>query len=449
MAPRTADQALVREINLSIILNTLRDHAPVSRAKLAARTGLNKTTVSSLVKELQDAGFVREIGAGKSDEVGRKGVLIELNPQIGCIIGVEIGVDFILVVMTNFAAEICWRQRDQTAQLAGQTAILQRVLDMIHSAVQWTEQHSSRVLGLGLGIPGLVDVQTGTLLLAPNLHWQDVPLRRLLEREFNFPVYVDNAANMAALGENYYGAARESNNVLYISAGVGLGGGYVLNGQILLGSRGLAGEFGHMTIDPDGPECNCGNRGCWETFVSERALIRRACAAIKAGQPSALSELAHGDLKQLTVPMVVQAAREHDRIASEALAQTGRYLGIGIASLINAYNPEMVVLGGTLSLAAEFLLPEIRRVVEQRALGWPRRAATIQVAAQGLDACVMGGIASAYHRIVSRPKAASLAVLPGAADDPERAVSAHELGRLNAEWDGDVLSRELAALAGR
>ena len=445
MPTRTADQALVREINLSIILNTLRDHAPVSRAKLAATTGLNKTTVSSLVKELQDAGFVREIGADKSEEAGRKGVLIELNPQVGCIIGVEIGVDFILVVLTSFTAEIRWRKREHTAHLAGQAAILRRVLAMIHGAVHWAEQQSSRVLGLGLGVPGLVDVQSGTLLLAPNLHWRDVPLRPLLEREFIFPVYVDNAANMAALGETYYGAARESNNVLYVSAGVGLGGGYVLNRQILLGARGLAGEFGHMTIDPDGPVCNCGNRGCWETFVSERALLRRACDAIRAGQPSALTDLTGGDLKQLTVPMVVQAARAHDRLAGEALAQTGQYLGIGIASLINAYNPEMVVLGGTLSLAGDFLLPEIRRVVEERTLLWPRRAATLLLAAQGLDACVMGGIASAYHRILSRPKAVSM----GAPADETPVAAALGPRAADIEWEGDLLSRELAALAGR
>src|SRR5205085_488727 len=134
-----------------------------------------------------------------------------------------------------------WRQREQTAHLDGQEAILRRALEIIHSAVAQAEQESSRVLGLGLGIPGLVDVESGTLLFAPNLHWQDVPLRGLLEREFNFPVYVDNAANMAALGESYYGVARGSNDVLYVSVGVGVGGGYVLTREIILGAQGLAG----------------------------------------------------------------------------------------------------------------------------------------------------------------------------------------------------------------
>ena len=416
----------------------------MSRAKLAAVTGLNKTTVSSLVKELLDANFVREIGAGKSAEAGRKGILVELNPEVGCIIGVEIGVDFISVILANFAAEIRWRQREQTAHLADQEAILQRALGMIHNAVAQAEQESSRVLGLGLGIPGLVDVESGTLLFAPNLHWQDVPLRSLLEREFDFPVYVDNAANMAALGESYYGAARNSNDVLYVSVGVGVGGGYVLTRQIILGAQGLAGEFGHMTIAPDGPQCNCGNRGCWETFVSERALFRRVCAAIRAGQPSSLMEQTDGDMKKLTVPMIVQAAQTHDAIACEALAETGRYLGIGIANLINALNPEMVVLGGTLSLAGKFLLPEIQRVVEERALLWPRRSAQIVVAAQGLDACVMGGIASAYHHILSQPKTISLGA---PVDEAIPALVLPDMKLLTAARENDGISREIPALA--
>lgn len=407
MATRIADQALVREINLSIILNTLRDQAPMSRAKLAATTGLNKTTVSSLVKELLDANFVREIGAGKSEEAGRKGILLELNPQAGCIIGVEIGVDFISVILTNFAAEICWRHQEQTTCLSSQEAILQRTLETVHDAVAQAERDCRPVLGLGLGVPGLLDAQSGTLLFAPNLRWQDVPLRSTLEREFSFPIYVDNEANMAALGESYFGVARGCNNVLYVSAGVGLGGGLVLNGRILSGTLGLAGEFGHMTIISDGPECNCGNRGCWETLVSEWAVFRRVREAIARGQASALVELTHGNLEQLTIPLIVQAARGQDRVALDALAETGQYLGIGIANLINALNPGMVVFGGILSLASDFLLPEINRVVEARALKWSRHAARILIAAHGFDACVIGSIATVYQHVLSQPKKTS------------------------------------------
>jgi glucokinase-like ROK family protein len=408
---RTADQALVREINLSIILNTLRNQAPLSRAKLAATTGLNKTTVSSLVKELLDAHFIRELGVGNSVKAGRKGILIELNPQVGCIIGAEIGVDFIAIILTDFAGTVHWRQREPTTAFANQAAVVQRVLELIRAAVAQAECDCRSVLGLGLGVPGLVDAQAGTLLFAPNLHWRDVPLRCLLEREFRFPIYVDNEATMAALGESYFGVARECNYVLYVSAGIGLGGGVVLNHRILPGARGLAGEFGHMTMLPDGPACNCGNRGCWETLVSQWAVFRRVREAIAKGQASSLIELTHNDLDALTVPLVVQAACAQDPVALEALAETGRYLGIGIANLINALNPEMVVFGGSMSLASDFLLPELTRVVEARALPWSRNATRIVAAAHGLDACVMGGIATVNHHILSQPKGANASPL--------------------------------------
>ncbi|MBI5030316.1 MAG: ROK family transcriptional regulator [Chloroflexi bacterium] len=404
MTTKTADQAFVREINLSIILNTLHDHTRISRARLAAITGLNKATVSRLIKELLDANFVREIGSPKGDDAGRPAILLELNPHAGYIIGAEIGVDFISVVLTNFAVEVHWRHQEQTSHLPNQEAILQRTLAIIHAALDHAKRDGQQILGLGLGVPGLVDVQSGALLFAPNLGWRDVKLRELLEHEFNFPIYVDNEANLAALGESRFGVARGCKNVLFITSGRGLGGGIVLNGDVWTGAIGLAGEVGHMTIALDGPQCNCGNRGCWETLVTEGAVYRFVREALTAGQKSFLSDLTHGDLDQLTIPLVVQAARSQDPVALDALKKTGQYLGVGLANLINAWNPEMIVLGGNLSLASEFLLPEINQVIEARSLLWSRRVAKILIAAYGSDACAMGGVTAVYHHILSEPR---------------------------------------------
>ncbi len=399
---RTGDQLLVREINLSIILNTLRIAGPLSRASLALKTGLNKTTVSSLINELVGARFVRERGYHGSGG-GRPGMLLELNPGAGSIIAAEIGVDFISVILTNFNAEILWRHQEDIIAREGQKETLQRTTQLLRRAVAQAERSSARILGIAVGVPGLVDVQSGTLIFAPNLRWRDVPLKSLLESKFNCPIFVDNEAKMAALGESYFGVARGHRNVLYLSAGVGLGGGVVLDGRIVPGATGFAGEFGHMTQEPDGLPCNCGNRGCWETLVSQLAVFRRVRNAIDAGQSSRLLDLTHGDLEKLTIPLIVEAAREGDGVACEALEQTGRYLGIGLANLINAFNPEMVVFGGILSLAGDFLLPVMKRVIEERALLWVRRAASIAVAANGFDACVMGGIATVYYHILSQP----------------------------------------------
>ncbi len=403
---RTGDQALVREINLSHIMQRLFAHGKLSRSAMAEMTGLNKSTVSSLVQELIEMGFVREVGV-VSGNVGRPSILLELNPQAGYIVSCELGVDFISIVCTNFGAEVLWRHRESMRAARHQQAILDRMVALVHEALAAGMagcEGRCGLMGLALGVPGLVDEASGTLLFAPNLVWQDVPLRDILSHAFEgIPVFVDNEANMAALGENLYGAAKGYDEVLFISAGVGLGGAIVRNGQLLRGTTGFAGEFGHMTMDPDGEPCNCGNRGCWETQVSQSAVFRTIRQAIQGGQSSVLQNMTGRDLDQLSIPLVVAAAEAGDAVALDALRQVGRYLGIGIASLVNALNPDRIVFGGILSLAGSFLLPVMEAEVQQRALRWNREAARIVLAQHGSDACLMGGIAVICQSIIAQP----------------------------------------------
>lgn len=399
---RTGDQALIREINLSIILNALRERSPLSRAALATGTGLNKTTVSSLVQQLIDENFVSESGVGKNI-TGRPGILLQLNPRAGGMIGVEIGVDFISVILADFAAHVVWRHQERTDRRDAQSAILQRINANIQSAIQHAQKLNLPVLGIALGVPGLVDTQSGTLLYAPNLQWENVPLRQMLSARFDFPVIVDNEATMAAFGESFFGVARGSRNVLYVSAGVGIGGGFVLDGRIYPGSAGFAGEVGHMTLEMQGPLCSCGNCGCWETLASQSAVFRRVHESIAGGSISSLSRFKNGKRESLTIPLVVRAAEEGDLVAREALTETGKYLGVGLANLMNALNPGMVVFGGILSLAKEFLMPVIQETIRTRTLRWSSRSAQIVVAAYGSDACVMGAVAMIYDQILRQP----------------------------------------------
>jgi predicted NBD/HSP70 family sugar kinase len=208
---------------------------------------------------------------------------------------------------------------------------------------------------------------------------------------------------MAALGESYFGAGQDSEFVLCIIVGAGLGGGIVLNGQLLSGASGLAGEVGHTTIDPDGPLCSCGNTGCWETLVSQRALYRYVQEAILGGSPSTLAALTGGNLNRLTVPMIVQAAQQGDQVALDAWQELGYWFGVGLANLVNVLNPERIVIGGSLSLGHEFILPIVKEIVSQRALHWPCQSCAIVIAEHAMDACAMGGIATVYRKILSQP----------------------------------------------
>jgi glucokinase-like ROK family protein len=384
-------------------MHSLHKHAPISRAALAEITGLNKTTVSSLIQELLDLQFVREVGL-ESAGTGRPAILLELNPTAGYMVSAEIGVDFISVMGTNFAIESVWQHKENTKPELGQRAILNHSLALLRQAVKAGGDLGQPLLGLAVGVPGLVEQRDGIILFAPNLGWQNVPLRDTLCQTFDTRIFINNEANLATLGEHYFGAAQGYHEVLYVSAGVGLGGGVIHNGQLFNGGTGLAGEFGHMTMDPEGEFCNCGNRGCWETQASQSALFRYIQQAISQEELSTiLSEQTEGQLDKLTVSLVVDAAKSNDAVALAALNKVGRYLGIGIASLVNTLNPELIVFGGILSLAGEFLLPIIHEQLEQRALRWSETAVEVVLAQHGLDSCIMGGIATIYQSILTHP----------------------------------------------
>ena len=400
---RTGDQTFVRELNRSILLERLWVGSPVSRADLAGSTGLNKTTVSSLVDGLISDGFVREIGLDASAG-GRPGVLLELNPDAGLMIGAEIGVECLNVVVSNLRASVSWRRQVLFERSDSLEHVLERLATMLRQAKQHCQRRGLRLFGAGITIPGLVDVGSGTLVFEPNMGWTNVAVRQHLIDRLHIPILIDNDANAAALAERYFGVARGVDDFAYVVANIGLGTGLVLGGHILLGVSGHAGEAGHTTIDPDGPLCRCGNRGCWERLASQRALMERAEQAIAAGRPTLLASTTDPGPARVNMQTVLQAAQAGDEVALEALHETGVYLGIGIANLVNIFNPSLVVLGGTLSLAHEFLLPVARQVAQERAMRELRQAARIVVSAFKADACVMGGVALVLHGLLSRPQ---------------------------------------------
>jgi glucokinase-like ROK family protein len=401
---QTGDQALVRQINLSLIMHALWTDSPISRARLSQKTKLNKTTVSDLINELNERGFVREIGTQTSG-TGRPATLLTLNPVAGYIVSCEIGVGFVEILVTDFAPQAIWEIKQPIKLGTGQSEIIDRVMELLHEGVKRGKSAANKLLGIAVGIPGMVDHSSGTILFAPNLKWRNVPLRMLLENEsFGAPIFVDNEANMAALGEHYFGAAQEHSEILYLSGNVGLGGGFLSNGKLRRGASGMAAEYGHMTLDPHGELCNCGNYGCWETLVSQNSLYKKIINAVRTGETSIVAEKVQEQWERLSVEMIVEAAQAGDKVAIRSLEEIGHSLGIGIASLLNALNPEIVVLGGILSIASEFLFPVVNDEIQKRALLWNRESVKVVRAAHGSDACVKGGIATVYQSILSQAK---------------------------------------------
>ncbi len=399
---RTGDQALVREINLSTVLRYLHSSAPLSRTGLANLTGLNKTTVSSLVGELLQLGLIHETGIDTS-RGGRPATLLAVNPGAGYVIGVALGVDFISVILSDFLGEIPWRCQEKTDPKEGQEAMMQRTLGIVDRAQAVAP--TARLLGLGLATPGTVDVESGVLIFSPNLQWHTVPFRQIFQDHTGLPVFVDNDANAAAVAEHLFGVAQHVHNFVSLFAGVGVGGGLFLNGELYRGADGYAGEIGHTNfmMDHYRRPCRCGNRGCWETSVGQDSVLERIRGRLAVGRDSSVRDLITEQDTPLTLSMIIQAADAGDAEALEALTETGSLLGLGVANLVSIFNPEIVVLGGPLSEAGKHLLPVIQEAVAKTAL--PEIAERVQIlpSAFGPDASVVGAAALVVEAILSNP----------------------------------------------
>ncbi len=402
---KTTDQAFFRETNLSLVLRNIHNDAPLSRAKLAVMTELNKSTVSSLVEDLLARGLIHEIGTGTIG-TGRPATLLEINPKAGGIIGVELGVDFVAVALMDFVGNVIWRCKEKADPFEEQTKTIKQTLVLVDEAMTRCRSLNLRLLGLGLAAPGTVDLQEGVMVFSPNLRWHDVPLRKIFSEYTGLKVYIENDANAAGVAEHLFGVMRQTKDFLFIYAGVGVGGGLFLNGKLYRGHNGYAGEIGHIPtmLDGIGELCLCGNPGCWETTANQRALIRRVEAGLKNGRSSlAQSLMLEKNEPALSVELIKQAADGGDEVARDSFAEVGRAMGQGIAGLVNIFNPEKVVIGGTLSAASGHLLPALKEAISQRALNDVLKKTDVIPSVFGDDASLFGAVAIVVEDIMWNP----------------------------------------------
>ena len=403
---KTADQKFVRALNTSLVMNVLRQESPLSRARISEHTGLNRSTVSSIMNQLLEDGFVVETTLPADNAMGRPGILIELNPLSGAAVGLEIAVDYIAVVLANFVGEIVFRKRVDSNPKDAQDVIMQKSEHLVQDAFDFAATLPVKVLGIGVGLSGLVDRELGRLVYAPNLNWYDLPIRDLLSEKFGVPVIPENEANAGAFGELKFGNAQDVDNFIYLSTGVGLGGGIVLKGDLHQGYAGFGGEIGHMAIygRDRGEMCGCGQRGCWETYVSPPNVLREIRSRLMAGEASGLREILKekdfSDLKNEDVFAMIEAK---DELVLSVMDETAKHFALGIANLINLYNPERILLGGVWSGAADVLIPAIKKGVENLTQPFFRDGFSILPSKNGADSCLTGLIALVLEGVFAQP----------------------------------------------
>ncbi len=315
-------------------------------------------------------------------------------------LGVDLGGTKILTAVTNSQGKMLSRDHSITPATKGHESVIQSILESAHRALEQANVAISELTAVGVGAPGLSNPETGILFTSPNLPgWRDVPLRDIVQERLGKKTFLINDANAAALGEFNFGVARGVRNFIYITLSTGIGGGIVIDGKIYSGAIGAAGEVGHMTIDDEGPICNCGNRGCWETLASGTALAREARRRIKEGIRTSILEYAEGDVEKVTAQVIHSAAEQGDSLAKELIARTGYYVGVGLANLINIFNPELIVIGGGLSNIGGMLLEPAFKVAGERAYKEAFQAVRFASAELGRDSGVLGAAAFALQEM--------------------------------------------------
>jgi predicted NBD/HSP70 family sugar kinase len=386
--PTTGNRDLIRAINRSLVLNTIKRFGPIARAAVARRTGLSPATVTGITAELikDDLIFEKETGDSRG---GRRPILLALHPNGGYVIGIKLTETQVIGALTDLEATVLGKKSKALGD-RHPSAVIRTLADLVEELHQQAHLPRKKLLGVGIGLAGIVDSERGVLRQSPFFGWKNLPLRSLLQERIQAPVYVDNDVNTLTLAEKWFGAGQGVENFLTVTIGRGVGLGVVVNGQFYRGAGGGAGEFGHITVDPQGPLCPCGKRGCLEAFVGEPALIKSVQSSPIAGTIQSVDEL-------------IALAEGGDATARELFARAGAILGQAIANLVNVFNPQRIVIGGEGVRIGDWIFDPMRTTLHQHAVPELWEDLELKIEPWGDDAWARGAASLVLRELFESP----------------------------------------------
>lgn len=385
--------ATMRERNLAVVLEHVARHQPVTRARLAELTGFTKTTVSNLVALLEGAGLVRD-GAPVHEERGRPGVGVSVHGGGAAGLGLEVNVDYLAACVLDLAKQVRYRHVASADNRGREpAAVLAALSALADEAVAAAAGQGLAVAGAAVALPGMLDRENGVVRHAPNLGWADVPVAGAPGLATALPAEYDNEANLAALGELWFGGGARLGDFVHVSGEIGIGAGIVVDGRVFRGAHGFAGELGHLVADPSGPACSCGGRGCLEQIAGQEALLRAA------GLPVTRPAAGPGG----SVGRLVARLDAGDEAALAAVTGAGRALGAALASVVNLLDPDTIVLGGVFSPLAAWVRPPLRAVLAEGSGSLRRGAPPIEVSGLAEGAAVLGAAGLVVERVIADP----------------------------------------------
>ena len=393
-----ADSGLARPL-VPVVLRMIWKQRRISRAEIARRADLSRSTVSEIITDLLPTGLVAEIGTGAS-RGGRRPIVLEFQDDAYCLLGFEVGAAHVAVALTDLRGRVrTWieREHDVRNDPAGTRTL---VLELAEAALRSQPHARTTLVGIGIAMPCPVDPKDPDRLSRIVLPaWEGRgDLRGVLAGAFGVPVRVDNDANLGALAERWWGAGRGLDNFAYIKIATGVGSGHVIDGRIYRGASGVAGEIGHVAIDPHGKSCICGLRGCLATFVGHSALLQRVRELSDTITPTQL------DLERLEIHRFVEAASAGDPLALEVVQEAAEHLGVAVAGMLNLMNPQAVILGGDLARLGELLLEPLRETVRRRTLVSSLEATEVIASELGPRAIAVGAATTLLEEALDQPR---------------------------------------------
>ncbi len=409
---RRGNRELMKRINRNLVLNVIKSQGPISRTEIARHSGLSLATVSSITAELIDTGLVYEKGAGESSG-GRRPILLCLNRQAGFVVGVKLMEHAVTSALTDLDAQVLHHRITHLIAPQGEWKcedVLPTVIKAVEATITEAGVAHERVLGVGIGMAGLVDGAAGICRYSPFFGWQDADITEPVAEQLQLPVYLENDVNTLTIAEQWFGYGHGVDHFAVVTVGRGIGAGIVVNGQFYRGAVGGAGEFGHITLLEGGPPCDCGKKGCLEALASDVAMVRQARAAMALGERTDLA-----NVESLSLEAIVAAADAGDRLARRLLADSGRWLGIGIATLVNILNPQLIIVGGEGVHAGEWRFGPMRTAIQDHAFNGLGAGLQIVIEPSGDETWARGAASLVLQEIYRSPIHAGVAE-PGAGD---------------------------------
>jgi len=380
-----------KELSALLLIHSGLNH---SRLELARKMNLSPAAITSIVQGLINKRLVVE-GSATSSSVGRKPIPLQIRHDAAYLIGVDIGSFYLRVVITDMNGTIQYQHQSKTNLAEGRDRVLKGAFEAIHGAIRESGLPKSAIAGIGIGHSGVIDSQNGMVLSFPRpgqmAEWKNIPLQSIFEKEFQVPCLLEDSVRTIATAEKSFGLGKELEDLIYIDVGMGIGAAIFFDGKLYRGAGGKAGEFGHITVDRDGPLCSCGNNGCLEAVASCAAIIEAVQTAMHRGVDSKVRSLSGGVLDQVSIELIAQAAAENDSLAFRVLHEAASYIANGLADLVNLLNPKLIIFGGALFRAAPNLLSDpIRTIIKQRSLEKSSNDVHLQVSPLGSEAGALG-----------------------------------------------------------